>query len=208
MLATKDLTYAYLNGPSFEFPDLDLNRAQTLVILGRSGQGKTTLLHLLAGLSVPLAGSIVINDTDISALSARKMDWFRGRHIGMIFQQAQFIRSITVIQNLQLARTLAGFQADSELANSLLAELGIAEHKDKLPDLLSVGEKQRASIARALMTNPMVVLADEPTSALDDENCQMVADLLQKTVTGRGAALIIVTHDQRLKVRFPNSVEL
>lgn len=136
------------------------------------------------------------------------MDRFRGQNIGMVFQQAQFIRSISVMQNLQLARTLAGLPTDLQLATELLTELGIADKQDKLPAQLSVGEKQRASIARALMTNPKMVLADEPTSALDDENCHVVAELLEQSVLGRNASLIIVTHDKRLKDRFSNSIEI
>ena len=126
----------------------------------------------------------------------------------MVFQQAQFIRSVSVMQNLQLARSLAGLPNDEAFAKQLLAELGIADKANNRPSELSIGERQRAGIARALVTKPKVVLADEPTSALDDENCQLVADLLQKTVTGHGAALIIFTHDQRLKTRFPKSVEI
>jgi ABC-type lipoprotein export system ATPase subunit len=208
MLATNGLTYTYQNGPSFSFPDLSVERSQVLVILGRSGKGKTTLLHLLAGLSEPRSGSIQIDSTDISALKGKKMDQFRGQNIGMVFQQAQFIRSISVMQNLQLARTLAGLPTDLQLATELLTELGIADKKDMLPSRLSVGEKQRAGIARALITNPKVVLADEPTSALDDENCNLVAELLERSVLGRKASLIIVTHDKRLKDRFSNALEI
>ncbi len=125
-----------------------------------------------------------------------------------VFQQAQFIRSISIMQNLQLARTLAGLKQDLDLAKNLLDELGIADKADLFPQSLSIGERQRASIARALITSPDVVLADEPTSSLDDENCKKVADLLQRTVTGYNAALVIVTHDRRLKDRFQNSVEI
>lgn len=208
MLTTSGLTYTYQKGPSFTFPDLNVERSQVLVILGRSGKGKTTLLHLLAGLSEAESGSILIDNTDISALTGKKMDRFRGQNIGMVFQQSQFIRSISVMQNLQLARTLAGLPSDPQLATELLTELGIADKKDMLPAQLSVGEKQRASIARALMTKPKVVLADEPTSALDDENCTLVAELLERSVLGRKASLIIVTHDKRLKDRFSNSIEI
>jgi putative ABC transport system ATP-binding protein len=109
---------------------------------------------------------------------------------------------------LQLARSLAGLPNDETFAKQLLTELGIANKANNRPSELSIGERQRTGIARALITKPKVVLADEPTSALDDENCELVAELLQKTVTGHGAALIIVTHDQRLKNRFSNSVEI
>jgi ABC-type lipoprotein export system ATPase subunit len=208
MLQTENLSFSYANGPSFSFPDLSVNAEEVLLVLGRSGKGKTTLLHLLAGLMEPNSGSVSIDEQSITELKGSNRDSFRGKNIGMVFQQAQFIRSVSVMQNLQLARSLAGLSNDEAFAKQLLTELGIADKANNRPSELSIGERQRAGISRALVTQPKVVLADEPTSALDDENCQLVADLLQKTVTGHGAALVIVTHDQRLKNRFPNSVEI
>ncbi len=208
MLVSKDLKYTYPNGPSFRFPDLTVEKREVQLILGRSGTGKTTLLHLLGGLMDAEVGSISLKETDMSALSGSRRDAFRGRNIGIIFQQPQFIRSISIMQNLLLACTLARMQANEGLAMELLAELGVADKARSLPGELSIGERQRASIARALITRPEVVLADEPTSALDDVNCQRVADLLERVVTGHGPALIIVTHDRRLKERFTNTVEL
>ncbi len=208
MLQTENLSFSYANGPSFSFPDLSVNAEEVLLVLGRSGKGKTTLLHLLAGLMEPNSGSVSIDVQSITELKGSNRDRFRGKNIGMVFQQAQFIRSVSVMQNLQLARSLAGLPNDEAFAKQLLTELGIADQENNQPSELSIGERQRAGIARALVTQPKVVLADEPTSALDDENCQLVANLLQKTVTRHGAALVIVTHDQRLKNRFPNSVEI
>lgn len=208
MLQTENLSFSYANGPSFLFPNLSVNAEEVLLVLGRSGKGKTTLLHLLAGLMEPNSGSVEIDGQSVTELKGSNRDSFRGRNIGMVFQQAQFIKSVSVMQNLQLARSLAGLPNDEPFAKQLLTELGITDKANNRPSELSIGERQRAGIARALVTQPKVVLADEPTSALDDENCELVADLLQKTVTGHGAALIIVTHDQRLKERFPNSVEI
>lgn len=208
MLQTDNLSFSYSNGPSFSFPNFRLEKKDVLLILGQSGKGKTTLLHLLAGLMEPNAGTVTIDEQSISELNGNNRDSFRGKNIGIVFQQAQFIRSVSVMQNLQLARSLAGMKNDEAFAQELLAELGIADKANNRPSELSIGERQRAGIARALVTKPKVVLADEPTSALDDQNCELVADLLQKTVTGHGAALVIVTHDQRLKNRFSNSVEI
>ena len=208
MLQTENLSFSYANGPSFSFPNVSVETKEVLLVVGNSGTGKTTLLHLLAGLMEPKSGSVSIDGQSVTELQGSKRDSFRGKNIGMVFQQAQFVRSISVMQNLQLARSLAGLPNDEAFAKQLLAELGIADKANNRPSELSIGERQRAGIARALVTKPKVVLADEPTSALDDENCDLVAGLLQKTVTGHGAALIIVTHDQRLKDRFPNSVEI
>ncbi len=208
MLQTTDLHYTYPNGPSFTFPDVKVICEEVLLILGRSGSGKTTLLHLLAGLMAPTSGIVSIDNTALSSLSGSKMDGFRGRHIGLVFQQPLFIRSVNVMHNLQLARTLAGLEADETRATQLLEELGMADRASQLPQSLSIGERQRVSIARALMTSPGLLLADEPTSALDDDNCNRVAELLQSAATRHGAALVIVTHDRRLKDRFTNTVEL
>ena len=208
MLVTNGLSFSYKSGPSFQFPDFSVSGSQTLLILGHSGKGKTTLLHLLAGLMQPDSGSITISETELSSLENRACDAFRGQNIGIVFQQSQFIRSISVMENLQLARSLAGLKTDVSLASSILAELGIEDKANLRPSSLSIGERQRASIARALVTEPKVVLADEPTSALDDENCEIVANLLEGSVGKHGAALVIVTHDKRLKDRFSNWVEI
>ena len=208
MLSTSALTFAYPNGASFEFPDLNVGQNEGLLVLGNSGTGKTTLLHLLAGLMNPTGGTIELDGTELATLKGSARDRFRGKNIGLVFQQSQFIRSISVLENLRLARSLAGLSQDDSLAESLLTELGISERKNAKPNELSIGERQRAAIARALVTKPKIVLADEPTSALDDENCEAVAALFERTVKGHGAALVIVTHDQRLKNRFQNSVSI
>ena len=208
MLTTKDLSFAYPQGAAFSFPNLNVSEGQSLLVLGKSGTGKTTLLHLLAGLMNPVDGLVDIAGTNLVGLNGSKRDKFRGENIGIVFQSAQFVRSISVFENLSLARSLACLSTDNKLVESLLNELGIAHRMRAKPSDLSIGERQRASIARALVTNPKVVLADEPTSALDDENAALVANLLERTVTGHGAALIVVTHDQRLKNRFQNSITL
>ena len=208
MLSTSALTFSYPNGTPFVFPDLNVAANQAVLVLGNSGKGKTTLLHLLAGLMDPTGGTIELDGTALATLKGSARDRFRGKNIGLVFQQSQFLRSISVLDNLRLARSLAGLKQDDSFAGSLLTELGIGERKNAKPNELSIGERQRAAIARALVTNPKIVLADEPTSALDDENCEAVAALFERTVTGHGAALVIVTHDQRLKNRFKKSVSL
>lgn len=208
MLQTNNLSFNYSNGPSFSFPNFRLEKQEVLLVLGQSGKGKTTLLHLLAGLMEPNEGSVMIDSQPMTELNGRSRDSFRGKNIGIVFQQAQFIRSVTVMQNLQLARSLAGLPNNDPFALELLNELGIGDKANNRPSELSIGERQRTAIARALVTKPKIVLADEPTSALDDKNCEAVASLFERTVTGHGAALVIVTHDQRLKNRFQKSVSL
>jgi putative ABC transport system ATP-binding protein len=178
------------------------------LITGNSGKGKTTLLHLLAGILRPDKGEILIDKIDISKYSEKKLDQFRGKNIGLILQQSHFIASLTVLENVVLASWLASGKKATEKAVQLLTELDLESQIHKLPSQLSIGQQQRVSIARALINEPKLLLADEPTSSLDDENAMKVADLLHKLAKDYKASLVIVTHDQRLKNKFPNQIHL
>ncbi|WP_298119740.1 ABC transporter ATP-binding protein [Flavobacterium sp.] len=208
MLQTKNLTFFYNKDTQFAFPELSCDASNTLLITGNSGKGKTTLLHLLAGLLRPKKGEIVIENTDISSLSEKQLDQFRGSNIGLILQQSHFIASMTVIENVVLASWLATGKQAVKKAEKLLSELDLENQKHKLPSQLSIGQQQRVSIARALINEPKLLLADEPTSSLDDENAFKVADLLEKLSKEYKAALVIVTHDSRLKNKFSNQINL
>ena len=208
MIETKDISYSY-DGKSFlSFPDISCKENDILLLLGQSGVGKTTLLHLIGGLMLTSSGSILVNGQDMEKMSISDLDHFRGQNIGIIFQQAHFVKSISVIENLLLAQSLAGKDQDRVHCNSLLDRLGIGYKANDKTSNLSQGEKQRLSIARAIVNNPQVILADEPTSALDDHNCEEVLKLLEEQAKSIGAALIIVTHDSRLKDRIPQQIFL
>ncbi|MEP6713772.1 MAG: ABC transporter ATP-binding protein [Ferruginibacter sp.] len=208
MLQTTNIKFSYNPDTLFRFPDISCADSKTLLITGSSGKGKTTLLHLLAGILKPTAGNININATDITTLKAKKLDHYRGQHIGMVFQQSHFVASLSVLDNVMLAQYLSGRKRDSKQALVLLESLGVASQKNKKPSQLSIGQQQRVSIARALINNPAVLLADEPTSSLDDENCFAVARLLQQQAIQFNTALVIVTHDSRLKQLFHQSIAL
>lgn len=208
LLSTKDLSFEYPGSAEMVFPDLDCGSGETHLILGPSGSGKTTLLHLLGGLLKPKNGSIKVNEIDIGKLSGGKADKFRGQHIGLVFQQPHFVASINVEENLLLAQKLAGQPTSTSKIKELLDQLGIADKLKKKTSELSAGEKQRLSIARALINRPAVILADEPTSALDDTNCKNVIKLLEELAAQNGSALIVVTHDKRLMDYFPNKTLL
>ena len=208
MLQTKNVTFFYTKETQFTFPELNCNASDTLLITGNSGKGKTTLLHLLAGLLRPKNGEISIENTNISLLSEKKLDQFRGKNIGLILQQSHFIASMSVLENVVLASWLATGKKAILKAEKLLAELDLENQKHKLPSQLSIGQQQRVSIARALINEPKLLLADEPTSSLDDENAFKVADLLEKLSKEYNAALVIVTHDSRLKNKFSNQINL
>lgn len=208
MIVTKDVTFFYNATTQFAFPDVKCNPSETLLITGNSGKGKTTLLHLLAGLLRPKKGEISIDDTNVSQLSEKKLDQFRGKNIGLILQQSHFISSLSVLDNVVLASWLASGKKATEKAKQLLLDLDLESQMHKLPSQLSIGQQQRVSIARALINEPKLLLADEPTSSLDDENAMKVADLLEKLAKDYNASLIIVTHDQRLKNKFANQIHL
>lgn len=208
MISCKNLSFSYNPDKHFTFPDFTCDDAQTLLILGQSGRGKTTLLHLMALLLTPTGGNIQINDSELAGLSAAEAAKFRAANVGIVYQKPHFVKSLSVMDNLLMANYLANQQIRKDWAKTLAKSLGFDEHLNKPLSQLSQGEQQRVSIARALMNRPKVVLADEPTSSLDDLNCQRVIDLLTQTSQQIGASLVIVTHDQRLKDSFSNQITL
>ena len=207
MIITKDLKFKYNDQASFSFPDIKLAKDENLLIIGNSGRGKTTLLHLLAGLLKSNSGLINLYEQDINNLTQYQMDKFRGQNIGIVFQKPHFVNSLTVKENLQLAQYL-GNKEDKNRVIDILSSLDILDKKNKKPKKLSQGEKQRASIAMAIVNSPKLILADEPTSSLDDKNCERVIKLLKKQASEFKAQLIVITHDNRLKKHFKKSIKL
>ena len=208
MIISRNLHFSYTPHKQFSFPDIVCQDNETLLILGQSGKGKTTLLHLLALLLKPDQGEIHIDGKNLNNLSQTQIPGIRARQIGIIYQKAHFVSSLSVLDNLILANYLSNQKQDKDKAAYLAEQLGFAGHLSKKTSELSQGEQQRVSIARALMNDPKVILADEPTSNLDDINCHKVITLLKKQSGSIGASLLVVTHDQRLKDEFPNQIFL
>lgn len=208
MIRSVGLSFSYDAGKGFHFPDITVSSDEACLILGESGCGKTTLLQLLAGLRTPQSGQVFIQDQDIHQLSGSERDVFRGRHIGLVFQTPHFLQALNIRQNIALAQKLAGQPVDYAAVDRLLDRLGIGHCASSMPPHCSQGEQQRASIARALINRPALLMADEPTSALDDRHCDEVLSLLEEHSRDASTALIIVTHDQRLKGRISKSVTL
>ncbi|RXK86022.1 ABC transporter ATP-binding protein [Filimonas effusa] len=204
MLSTRALSYSYDGIRHLHYPDLDAAAGETLLVTGMSGSGKSTLLHLLGSLLSPSSGTIWLNGTELTALKAAKADRFRKENIGIVFQKAHFIKALSVKDNLRLA----AHGSNGNDANRLMQELGIADLKHRAPATLSQGEQQRAAVARALINRPSLLLADEPTSNLDDHNAAQVIRLLQQQALAVAAALVIVTHDFRLKQIISKSIHL
>lgn len=208
MIETQQLCYQYPGERPLVFPDISCRQREKLLITGPSGSGKTTLLHLLAGLRLPKSGQVLVKGASMSEMKQAKRDKFRGRQIGIVFQQMHFVYSLNVLENIMLQQYLSGVAQDKSRALSLLDRLGLLHKKDQKIRKLSQGEQQRIAIARALVNKPAVVLADEPTSSLDDENSRRVAGLLEEMAARENAALLVVTHDQRLKDLFPKQLAL
>lgn len=208
MVKINGLTYNYSSEIQLKFPDFSLSKGEQALILGQSGCGKTTLLHLLSGLLKPDSGEVDVENENISKMSGARLDNFRGANIGIVFQTPHFIEALTVKENLTLTQTLAGKSKDVDKVKGLLVDLGVESKLNAKLNALSVGEKQRISIARALVNSPALILADEPTSALDDENCDAVLKLVREQAKKHNSTLLIVTHDNRLKDQFDKRIEL
>jgi len=172
------------------------------VLMGPSGTGKTTLLHLIAGLLKPSEGRIAIEGRWLDTMRRGELDRFRGRKVGIVLQRLHLLPALTVLGNLRLARWLAGLPADPAWIRHLLGALGIRHLARARPAELSQGEAQRVAIARTLVNRPRLILADEPTSALDDRNAALVIELLMGQAAASDATLIVATHDARIVDRF------
>lgn len=208
MISTSNVTFSYNKDQIFHMPDLYCEAGSTILITGDSGKGKTTYLHILGGLLQPTTGTIEINKENMLALSEKKLDKFRGKNIGIVLQKSHFVSALTVLENLEMASWLATGKKNTARAKRLLEQLDVANQANKLPSQLSIGQQQRVSIARALMNQPKVLLADEPTSSLDDKNAEKVIELLTSLSKEYKAALVIVTHDSRIKEKFINKITL
>src|SRR5688572_23226790 len=170
--------------------------------MGPSGSGKSTLLAIIAGLLSASAGTVRVGGTEVTALGPSDRDRYRAREVGLVPQTLHLIGVLSVRENLALARDLAGLPADWSAIDGSLAALGLEALAGRRASRLSVGEAQRAAIARAVVNRPKLILADEPTAALDDANCDKAIALLQEQARACGATLVVATHDHRVQPRF------
>jgi len=176
---------------------LAVDRGEFVAITGASGSGKSTLLHMLGGITRPSAGRVLLEGVDLATLDDDALAKIRRRRIGFVFQRYNLLPELSLAENVALPLVLDGVPEArcAEAARHALEAVGMAHRADHRPDALSGGEQQRGAVARALVTDPAILLADEPTGALDSVNSAHVLELLQRLVRDRHQTVILVTHD-------------
>lgn len=204
MLELSNLIAGYGRRPLARLGHFAVEDGEAALLTGPSGAGKTTLMLAIAGLADILQGHVTIAGRDMATLPARERDRHRGRHIGTIFQDLHLVPGLSVLDNLLLAPFASGRRQDRARGSELLTRLGLAGRIHARAETLSRGEAQRTAIARAMLIGPSLILADEPTASLDDDSCEAVLDLLLDATRESGAALVIATHDSRVRARISN----
>ncbi|MDM8520807.1 ABC transporter ATP-binding protein [Anaerolineales bacterium HSG6] len=181
-----------------------------VIIVGPSGNGKSTLLNMCTGIDFPNAGQVLVTGEDIHAMNANTQSLWRGKNVGIIFQFFQMMPSLTLFNNVMLPMELAGKYSNKERkerSEYLLEMVELKEQMNKLPSMVSGGQQQRAAIARAMANDPPLLIADEPTGNLDPASAQMVFNIFQKLVE-EGTTIMMVTHDKELAARVSRQIEI
>ena len=201
LVRVSDLVKHYRLGsaevPALRGVSFDIEAGKLVSVMGPSGSGKSTLLHLIGGLDTPTSGSVVIDGNDLAQLDDEELTLFRRRSLGFIFQFFNLLPTMTAWENVALPRLLDGVKINEvkPWAIELLERVGLGERVEHKPSQLSGGEMQRVAVARALVGDPLLVLADEPTGNLDSASGQAVLELLRKIVAEENKTVVIVTHD-------------
>ena len=214
LIQTLDLEKTYKTGnletPALNAVDLEIHEKEFTAVAGPSGSGKSTMLHLMGGLDRPTGGEIFLEGEPMSGLNKDQLARLRLSHIGFVFQAYNLIPVLTVLENTAFVLELQGIlrQERMERAKRILGELGIAEYADQFPNRISGGQQQRVAVARAVVTEPSIVLADEPTANLDTASSLDLIDLMRRLNEGKGATFLFATHDNRLLDRVNRLVTL
>ena len=180
---------------------LEIEKPQTVAIMGRSGCGKSTFISLLAGLDAPTSGDVEILAQRLDQLSGRALNSFRARHIGIVFQQFHLLDHLTAFENVRLPLDLNRIDNADEKARQMLDRVGLAHRLEHFPDQMSRGECQRVAIARVLVMKPEILLADEPTGSLDIKTGREVIDLIFRLAQVEKLVLVMATHDPKVAER-------
>jgi lipoprotein-releasing system ATP-binding protein len=183
--------------------NLEAEAGTTVVVTGESGCGKSTLLNLVGGLDFPTSGSITVGGREIGGLSEDDLSGYRNAYIGFIFQFHFLLKDFTALENVVIPGMVGGasFRSLRAKGERLLADVGLSRRQDAYPQELSGGERQRVAVARALMNDPLLILADEPTGNLDEKNSGVVQEILFELVEKQGRTMILVTHDKSVAAK-------
>lgn len=188
---------------------LEIEKSSKIALIGPSGSGKTTLLNLIGLLDIPTTGEILINNEKVNNLSQKERTLYRRKNIGFVFQDDALIEDLTVFENVELPLVLNNINLNRrEKVMELLTELGLSRKYKKFPNQLSGGEKQRVSIARAVIGNPLIILADEPTANLDNLNAEIVLKTLENLTEKFQITLTLSTHDEFVYKKFKRIIKL
>jgi len=198
MLICENISFAIDGYKLISDINLKIQPQKDLLITGPSGIGKTSLLSMLCGLQKPTQGNVKYNDINLYDMSENKIDDFRGKELGIVFQNFNLINSFTIKQNLDIANTVSK-QNNNDQLYDLLQRVGLAEKSHLQVSKLSVGEKQRLAVARAFIGKPKWIFCDEPTSSLDNKNTDVIINLIKEESLRCKASLILITHDTRVK---------
>ena len=207
VLECSQLSMVYTEGPAevtvLRSVELSVARGERVAIIGASGSGKSTLLHLLAGLELATQGRVSVDGQDLSKLSDKARGLLRNQCMGFVYQFHHLLPEFSAVENVAIPLLIRGESQDTAYAQArkLLSTIGLGERLEHRPVELSGGERQRCAIARALITEPSVVLADEPTGNLDEGTADAVFEMLLELNQRVGTALVMVTHDSRLAAR-------
>lgn len=214
ILHAENLCFAYQNkGETLTILDgatLHLERGETIAVVGASGTGKSTLLHVLAGLDMPQHGKITLCGHDLSATNDNQRTRLRNKHMGFVYQFHHLLPEFTTVENVAMPLLIRGESAEKarHAAAELLTAVGLQARMQHRPAELSGGERQRAAIARALVNQPDCLLADEPTGNLDRDNANQAFTLMKQLIDAQNGALIIVTHDMNLAAQMDRCLYL
>ena len=207
MLLLRDLKKSFVQPDGMQLPILDIPEfrvaaGEQIALMGRSGCGKTTLLHVIAGISRPDSGLVQVAGCDIGGLSEHGRDRFRADNIGYVFQTFNLLPGFSALENVLLGMSFTGGRVDERRARELLAHVGLAHRLSHKPSMLSVGEQQRVAVARAMANRPKLLLADEPTANVDTHHQQQVIDLIRSSCSEENVALVLVTHTAEVSEQF------